>query len=109
MMAKVGTHVTEKVSTWSLPKNRIASGLVSSRTLPSSRIAAPAWSSCCGFSSGGRVNMYGVWQVPTAATISPIGLLPQRLQPLASSLFFLFLFKIPHAELGQPGPQAVEV
>src|SRR6185503_11016021 len=50
----------------------MTSGLVSSSTLPSSCIPAPACSSCCGFSSGGRVNMYGVWHVPTAATISPI-------------------------------------
>src|SRR6185369_3157951 len=50
----------------------MTSGLVSSRTFPSSFIERPAWSSCSGFSSGGRVNMYGVWHVPTAATISPI-------------------------------------
>src|SRR6185436_13759881 len=57
----------------------MTSGLVSSSTLPSSCIPAPAASSCCGFSSGGRVNMYGVWHVPTAATISPmVSLLPSR-------------------------------
>src|SRR6187397_271457 len=74
-MANEGTQLTENVSTWSAPKNRIASGLVSSRTLPSSFIARPACSSWFGSSSGGLVNMYGVWHVPTAATISPIDLL----------------------------------
>ena len=33
---------------------------------------ALAASSSSGFSSGGRVNIYGVWHVPIAATISPM-------------------------------------
>src|SRR5215510_3051941 len=77
-MQNVGTQLTENVSTWSAPRKMMTSGFVSSRTLPSSFIDRPAWSSCSGFSSGGRVNMYGVWHVPTAATISPIGCLPSR-------------------------------
>src|SRR5215467_3801630 len=65
----------------------ITSGFVSSRTFPSSAIPAAAWSSSSGFSSGGRVNMYGVWHVPTAATISPMAPLSGRpsLDPVCES------------------------
>src|SRR5438552_7469024 len=64
----------------------MTSGLVSSSTLPTSAIAAAAASSCSGFSSGGRVNMYGVWHVPTAATISPIAFAPA---PIRQSLVLI--------------------
>ncbi|MNC88434.1 hypothetical protein D3C83_42480 [compost metagenome] len=41
-MAKLGTHVTENVSTWSAPNIRMTSGLVSSSTVPSCSMAACA-------------------------------------------------------------------
>src|SRR5947209_13938604 len=49
-----------------------ASGFVSSRLFPSSRMAAISASSCAGSSLGGLVNNCGACTVAIAATIFPI-------------------------------------
>ena len=54
--------------------------------------------------------MYGVWHVPTAATISPMCSLSLILEPLASMLYPLLVFvHVLDAELRELGPQSIEV
>src|SRR6516225_10310505 len=76
MTANVGTEERKNVSRWSLPMIMATSGLVWSKVLPSSPMAAISASSCLGSSLGGRVNNCGACTVAIAATICPMVSLP---------------------------------
>src|SRR5580692_2407313 len=83
------------------------SGLASSISLASTRIAAISASNCSGISVGGRTNNCGAWTVATAATIFPI--IAPNLSYSTNPTQPILLIHPFYAQLFQLGPQSVKV
>src|SRR5580698_587655 len=86
----------------------IRSGLASSISLPSSRIAAMSASNCSGISVGGLTNNCGACTVATAATIFPISNLSSLVHPFYAQLF-KFVSQAVHIQPQFTRAQAVPV